>query len=56
MVETFAGMVPFPDVMFRWKMLLLLALNCLAAYVADQVAIWVYENSKGKRILGITIT
>jgi cation-transporting ATPase 13A2 len=55
-VETFAGMVPFPEVAFRWKLLLLMLLNLAASYLADQLAEWGYEVARGRRVGGLMVS
>jgi magnesium-transporting ATPase (P-type) len=53
--ETFAGMVPFPVVGFRFKMLFLLLLNFAASWLADHVAVLGYRALRGKRVCGLTM-
>ncbi len=53
--ETFAGMVPFPSVSFRFKMLGMLLLNFAASWLADHVAVLGYGALRGKRVCGLTM-
>ncbi len=53
--ETFAGMVPFPSMAFRFKMLGMLLLNFAASWLADMVAVLSYGALRGKRVCGLTM-
>jgi cation-transporting ATPase 13A3/4/5 len=53
--ESFAGMVPFPSVGFRFKMLGMLLLNFAASWLGDHLAVLGYGALKGKRLFGSTM-
>lgn len=54
-LESFAGMVPFPESAFRWKMLGLLGLNFLGSWLADQLSIWAWQAMRGRKCCGTIV-
>ena len=53
--EVFAGMVPFPELSFKFKMLGMLLLNLAASWLADQLAVYGWAALKGRKIFGKTM-
>jgi cation-transporting P-type ATPase 13A2 len=53
--KNFAGMVPFPEPLFRAKLALLLMLNFGTSWLAETLAIMSWSALKGRRLCGVTI-
>lgn len=53
--KVFAGMIPFPEAAFRWKMLGLLTLNLAGSWLIDMLSVLVWQVLRGRRVMGISI-